>query len=323
MFHLNSSFVLLSITTGLLLLVQALPRVKANYNNIVSYGAKPDGQTDSSGSLLSAWQAACTSKGSSTIYIPSGTFMLKPVTLSGPCESNKIIIHIDGTLIAPSSYNITIQWIRFKLVDGVSIYGGTINGQVQALWFYKSSSNDCPAGATSLIFSNSKNIVISGLTLINSELFHIVIHGCEGVQVQGVKISAPGNSPNTDGIHVQKSTNVMITGTDIKTGDDCVSIGFGTTNLWIEDVTCGLGHGIRVSTGGLPEGRLPAARVPSPGVRPGLSAAASVSSTVRAAAATTAAEQRAELHRRMLGRSLLLLPPGCMLLRDGAPSSLS
>ena len=97
----------------------------------------------------------------------------------------------------------------------------------------------------SLTFLNSKNVVISGLTSINSKLYHIVIDGCEGVTVQAVKISAPGNSPNTDGVHVQMSTDVTVTGTGIKTGDDCISIGPGTTNLWIEQVTCGPGHGIR------------------------------------------------------------------------------
>ncbi|KAJ0960494.1 hypothetical protein J5N97_001653 [Dioscorea zingiberensis] len=253
MSHPNNFSLLLSITTALLLLIiQALHPVKANYN-IMSYGAKSDGQSDSSGPISSAWQAACMSTGSSTIYIPSGTFMLKPITLNGPCTSNKIIIQIDGTLVAPSSYSTAIQqWIMFKQVDGVSIYGGTINGQGQTLWSCKSSKEWILIVLflilKSLIFSNSKNIMISGLTSINSELYHIAINGCEGVQVQGVKISAPGNSPNTDGIHVQMSTNVTITGTGIKTGDDCVSIGPGTTDLWIERVTCGPGHGISIGS---------------------------------------------------------------------------
>jgi len=97
----------------------------------------------------------------------------------------------------------------------------------------------------SLTFLNSNDIMVSGLTSVNSELYHIVIDGCQGVTVQGVKISAPGNSPNTDGIHVQMSSGVTVTGASVKTGDDCISIGPGTTNLWIEQVTCGPGHGIR------------------------------------------------------------------------------
>ena len=64
--------------------------------------------------------------------------------------------------------------------------------------------------------------------------------------MQGVKISAPGNSPSTDGIHVQMSMGVTVTGASIKTGDDCISIGPGTANLWIEQVACGPGHGIRL-----------------------------------------------------------------------------
>jgi polygalacturonase len=97
----------------------------------------------------------------------------------------------------------------------------------------------------SLEFSNSNNIAITGLASLNSQLFHIVIHGCQNVKVQGVRVSAAGNSPNTDGIHVQSSTGVTILNCRIGTGDDCVSIGPGTSSLWIENVACGPGHGIR------------------------------------------------------------------------------
>lgn len=94
-------------------------------------------------------------------------------------------------------------------------------------------------------FSSSNNIVVSGLVSLNSQMFHIVINGCQNVKMQGVKVSASGNSPNTDGIHVQMSSEVTILNSKIATGDDCVSIGPGTSNLWIENVACGPGHGIR------------------------------------------------------------------------------
>lgn len=97
----------------------------------------------------------------------------------------------------------------------------------------------------SLRFSNSDNIVVSGLTSLNSQLYHVVFNGCNNVKVQGVTLSASGNSPNTDGIHVQLSSGVTILNSRIRTGDDCVSIGAGTANLRIENVACGPGHGIR------------------------------------------------------------------------------
>lgn len=97
-------------------------------------------------------------------------------------------------------------------------------------------------------FSNSKNVVVNGLTSLNSQMFHIVIYGSYNVKLQSLKINAPGNSPNTDGIHVQSSTNVTILGARIQTGDDCVSIGPGSSNLWIENVACGPGHGISIGS---------------------------------------------------------------------------
>lgn len=94
-------------------------------------------------------------------------------------------------------------------------------------------------------FTGSKNIVVKGLTSLNSQMFHIVLNGCQNVKMKGLKVLASGNSPNTDGIHVQLSSRVTISNTEISTGDDCISIGAGTTNLWIEKVVCGPGHGIR------------------------------------------------------------------------------
>lgn len=96
-----------------------------------------------------------------------------------------------------------------------------------------------------LRFSKCNNVEISGLTSLNSQLYHIDFDGCHNVKLQGVKVSAPGNSPNTDGIHVQSSSVVSIMNSRIATGDDCVSIGPGTNGLWIENIACGPGHGIR------------------------------------------------------------------------------
>lgn len=96
-----------------------------------------------------------------------------------------------------------------------------------------------------LSFTNSNNIRIHGLLSLNSQMFHIVFNGCQNVHVEKLKIIAAGDSPNTDGIHVQLSRNIVIKKSNIQTGDDCISVGPGTNNLWIERVTCGPGHGIR------------------------------------------------------------------------------
>lgn len=97
----------------------------------------------------------------------------------------------------------------------------------------------------SLTIMHSSNVVVSGLTSVNSQTIHIAIAYSNNVRVQNARIIAPSGSPNTDGIHVQNSMGVTITDSTIRTGDDCISIGPGSMNLWIQKIGCGPGHGIR------------------------------------------------------------------------------
>ncbi|KAA3454173.1 polygalacturonase-like [Gossypium australe] len=219
--------------------------------NVLNFGAKPNGKTDSTKAFLMAWKAACASADSTIIYVPKGRYLLGSMAFQGGCKSPQIIFRIDGTLVAPQDYRVlgkSTDWLSFEGVNGVSILGGALDAKGPSLWACKASHSNCPSGATTLSFANSKNIRIRSLLSLNSQMFHIVINGCENVNVQGVRIIAAGNSPNTDGIHVQLSKNVNIIKCSIKTGDDCISIGPGTKNLWVEQVTCGPGHGISIGS---------------------------------------------------------------------------
>ncbi|XP_031482800.1 polygalacturonase-like [Nymphaea colorata] len=238
----------------LLSLVITLPflhLVNGSTFSIMSYGAKADGVTDNSAAFLKAWSAACSASQAATLYVPSGQFLLHPALFSGPCKNSKIIVQVDGNLIASTDYKLygaAGYIMKFNNVKGLSFQGGYIDGKGSALWACKAGKGNCPYGARSLVFSNSRDITLTGLTSVNSELFHIVIDTCTNVKVDGLKITASSTSPNTDGIHVEQSTGVTITNSNIKTGDDCISIGSGTQNLWIEKIACGPGHGISVGS---------------------------------------------------------------------------
>uniref|UniRef100_A0A6N2K8K0 Polygalacturonase n=1 Tax=Salix viminalis TaxID=40686 RepID=A0A6N2K8K0_SALVM len=224
---------------------------KAERYSVLSYGAKPDGRTDSTKAFAAAWSRACASTKPATISVLEKV-LFRSSEVSGSLQEHAILLRIDGTLVAPSDYKVighAKNWLIFENVNGVTVSGGTLDGQGAALWSCKNSGKgSCPRGAKSLEFSKSNNIAITGLTSLNSQLFHIVINGCQNVKMQAVKVSAAGNSPNTDGIHVQSSTGVTILDSRIGTGDDCVSIGPGTSNLWIENVACGPGHGISIGS---------------------------------------------------------------------------
>ncbi|KAG5621675.1 hypothetical protein H5410_006893 [Solanum commersonii] len=205
-----------------LFLINSSLAANTNIYNVQNYGAKSDVKTDSSKAFLSAWAAACASTSPATINVPSGKYLIQNAYFNGQtCKSKAITIHIDGTLLAPSDYNVIgndENWIKFEKVNG-------------ALTFY-----------------NSNNIIMSGVTVQNSQKFQILVDGCHNVKLQGMKVLVQGNSKNTDGIHVKLSSGVSIMKSQIGTGDDCISIGPGTSNLRVEGIACGPGHGIRFGT---------------------------------------------------------------------------
>lgn len=97
----------------------------------------------------------------------------------------------------------------------------------------------------SLRFSNVNNTYVEGITSLNSKWFHFFIYESKNITLNNVKITAPADSPNTDGIHISASTSVNVTNTAIATGDDCIGIVQDCHDIYITNVTCGPGHGIR------------------------------------------------------------------------------
>ncbi|KAL8512515.1 hypothetical protein ACS0TY_018840 [Phlomoides rotata] len=59
---------------------------------------------------------------------------------------------------------------------------------------------------------------------------------------------APADSPNTDGIDIASSTHLNIQDCIMQTGDDCIAINGGTSDVYISRITCGPGHGISVGS---------------------------------------------------------------------------
>ncbi|KAL1820827.1 hypothetical protein ACET3Z_015696 [Daucus carota] len=220
--------------------------------NVQKLGAKADGTLDASQFFLTAWRLACASNNSAQVYVPPGRYLISTaVVFSGYYCKRTMVMRIDGTIVAPTNYNLignSENWIKFDNVRGLYITGGTLDAQGAALWACKAAGKTCPQGTTSVGFYSSRNIVVSGLRSINSQMFHMIVYKCNNTKLQGIKISAPADSPNTDGIHVQLSTGVSILSSQIGTGDDCISIGPGTVNTWIESVSCGPGHGISIGS---------------------------------------------------------------------------
>ncbi|KAM0944248.1 putative endo-polygalacturonase [Dioscorea sansibarensis] len=217
--------------------------------NVLDFGAKGNGISDDTKAFQSAWAAACKVQ-SATVLVPSDSkFLVGPISFAGPdCQPN-IVFQLDGTIIAPTSSKAwnsgILQWLEFTKLRDITILGsGTIEGQ-GSTWWTDSNLNDNLA----LRFYGSYNVKVTGIRIQNSPQCHLKFDNCETLEVSNITLSSPGDSPNTDGIHLQNSRDAVIHHCDLACGDDCISIQTGCSNIMVHDVNCGPGHGI--SIGGL------------------------------------------------------------------------
>ncbi|PKA63095.1 Exopolygalacturonase [Apostasia shenzhenica] len=225
--------------------------------DIKDYGAVDDGQTNSTQAFLQAWSDACAWEGGSpTLLVPEGMFLVGPLLLGGPCVG-PLVVQVNGTVLASSDlslYGRATEWIKFRKVDGMLVTGaGKFDGQGSAVWSLNDCDDEnktkkCKKLPWSINFSKVTNSTIEGISSINSKGFHIMVHGSSNLNLQSITILAPAGSPNTDGIHLSQSANINISHCTIATGDDCISIGPGTSNLTVSGVLCGPGHGISVGS---------------------------------------------------------------------------
>ncbi|XP_047962057.1 polygalacturonase At1g48100-like [Salvia hispanica] len=185
---------------------------KSSTFSVLSYGAKGDGVADDTNAFEEAWADACKVQGS-TVLIPSGSvFLVKLVAFSGPnCQSN-IVFQLDGKIIAPTNSGAwgkgLLQWLDFSKLKGIAIRGQDDDSDLVI--------NRMPSTKpTALRFYGSTDVTVTGITIQNSPQTHLKFDNCIGVQVFGISISSPGNSPNTDGIHLQNSQDVVIHTTNL------------------------------------------------------------------------------------------------------------
>ncbi|KAL6140236.1 hypothetical protein ACLB2K_058536 [Fragaria x ananassa] len=213
------------------------------------YGAKADGKTDDSQAINKTWTDACAATSPSTVVIEKGNYLVGPVRFGGPCKA-PISIKVAGTLVAPAEpEKLKSQdgWVVFQNVDNLSVSGGGVfDGQGKLAW----SRNDC--AKTGKCNSLPINIRITGVTNPHiqdiTSLYHINVINFKHLTLQHITIDAPQESLNTDGIHIGRSSFINVTDANIKTGDDCVSLGDGSQNINVEKVTCGSGHGISIGS---------------------------------------------------------------------------
>ncbi|WP_026463889.1 glycoside hydrolase family 28 protein [Adhaeribacter aquaticus] len=97
-----------------------------------------------------------------------------------------------------------------------------------------------------------ENVLIEGVTIINSPMWILNPVLCNNVTIQKVRVESQG--PNSDGCDPESCKNVLIKDCFFNTGDDCIAIKSGrnadgrrinvpSENIIIQDCTMANGHG--------------------------------------------------------------------------------
>ncbi|XP_010489712.1 PREDICTED: polygalacturonase-like [Camelina sativa] len=202
--------------------VLCLVAFSANAHEVFNINSPPG--SDITQELLKAFTAACQCTTPSRVVIPKGEFKLCEIIMTGPCKA-PIEINLLGTLLADGS-NIhgKDKWVVFRKINGFKLNGaGTFDGEGSAAWRVNNchKTSNCKKLPISLRFDFVTNAEIRDISSVDSKNFHVNVIGAMNMTFDNVKILAPAESPNTDGIHLGRSDGVSIINSRISTGDDC------------------------------------------------------------------------------------------------------
>ncbi|GMI95542.1 hypothetical protein like AT4G23820 [Hibiscus trionum] len=185
-------------------------------------------------------------RGGTLLYVPSGVYLTDSFNLTSHMTlylAQGAVIRatqdiLNWPLIAPlPSYGRGRErpggrYTSFIHGDGlqdVVITGenGTIDGQGD-IWWNMWRQRTLQFTRPNLVeFVNSKDIVISNVVFRDSPFWNIHPVYCSNVVIRNITILAPPDSPNTDGIDPDSSSNVCIEDSFISTGDDLVAVKSG------------------------------------------------------------------------------------------------
>lgn len=211
--------------------------------DIRSFGADTQ-HSDNAPFIQKAVDSAAES-GGGRVIIPGGTFRSGMIELrsrvelhlsSGACLKSVLEAIPDplSKAIEPTTNN--RRWLigGTEIIDAAVTGNGVIDGSGSDFWDIDPAKeyplfgqrywpkHHRPKGL--IHFRKSGHITLKDFTLKNAPCYAVWLLGCDDCSLSHLKIEAPPESPNTDGIDLDCCSRIDVSYCDISTGDDAVAI---------------------------------------------------------------------------------------------------
>jgi polygalacturonase len=223
--------------------------------SVVSFGAIGDGVADDTAAIQAAIMS-CAAGG--VVVLPAGKWLSAPLFLKSDVDlllerGASLIGHPDiarwpvlpGTVRANGRGDQVLgTWegeaadMHASLLTGIEVENVTIHGEGVVdgnasfeTWWSRPKTPFRGWRPRTVFFVRSKNVAMEGVTVRNSPSWTIHPFRSRGVTLAKLKVEAPFDSPNTDGVNPDSCKVVTIVGVHFSTGDDCISIKSGKISL--------------------------------------------------------------------------------------------
>ncbi len=210
-----------------------------NVFDITEFGAVGDGVTDNAAALQKAIDA-CSASGGGIVKVPGAlTYMTGPFDLKSFVDlhldrGSIILANPDESVYTKSAFRENLGegsiWIGGENAEKIAISGeGTIDGngiafmgpEEKAAYALK-EFDTFDRRPHILTIVNVRDLSIMDVTFRNSAYWCLHLIGCTGVDIQRVRIDNSLKIRNSDGIDLDHTRDVRISGCEIVSGDDCI-----------------------------------------------------------------------------------------------------
>ncbi len=248
--------------------------------NVKDFGAVGDGVHPDSSAIQAAIMS-CPKDG--TVYIPAGKYYCTPIFLKSDMTfwiDDDAVIYGDtdrthypvlpGVVRNEFDNDKEISLASWEgnpldsfasLITAIDVHnldiigGGEVNGNAdKSDWWVDVRTKRIAWRPKLLFLSNCKDVRVCALKIKNSPCWAVHPYYSDNLKFIELDIWNPSNSPNTDGFDPESCENVLVLGTKISVGDDCIAIKSGklymatyhykeTKNVEVRNCRLERGHG--------------------------------------------------------------------------------